>query len=165
MKRRGFLTMLGGVIAAPAIPMAAPAGYSSTAYKIAMAHAKKFPVISVAGMSKRCDLSATQAEALIKELATQGKVKLVGPSVNGKVRAASKIYTKDAWGIARTAEPRDAQREARRSKYEAGEQAKPVEAETPQLNKAAQVDVAPWLAHLHDLCRAQGMTLSPRCFA
>jgi len=159
MKRRSFLGLFGAAVAAPAIPMAAPAGYSSAAYKVAMAHAKRFPVISVAGLSKRGDLSMTQAEALIKELATQGKVKLVGPSVNGKVRAASKVYTKDAWGLVRTSESRNAKRALRRSEYKPRDHAKPVEVEAPQPQ------VAPWLAHLHDLCRAQGMTLSPRCFA
>jgi len=73
MKRRSFLGLFGAAVAAPAIPMAAPAGYSSAAYKVAMAHAKRFPVISVAGLSKRGDLSMTQAEALIKELCAARK--------------------------------------------------------------------------------------------
>ena len=163
MKRRSFLGMFGAVVAAPAIPMAAPAGYSSAAYKVAMAHAQKFPVISVAGLSKRGGLSMTQAEALIKELATHGKVKLVGPSASGRVRAASKVYTKDAWGVVRTSEPRDIQRVQRRK--EAQQHKAQKTKQQAQKVQQPKAEIAPWLAHLHDLCRAQGMALSPRCFA
>jgi len=151
MRRRSFLGMFGAAIAAPAIPMAAPASYSNAAFKVAVAHAKRFPVLSVAGLSKLGGLSQVQAEAMIRELASQGMVKLVGPSRTGTVRAASKILVNDPWGIARTKQPQNVAKVREKTSHT-----------KPQTGPR---DIAPWLAHLHDLCRVQGMTLSQRCFA
>lgn len=160
MQRRGFLRLFGAAVTTPFLPAvgaAAPAaGGAQSALAVAVAHAQKFPVISVGGLCKRCNLSAKQAEAMIRELAARDLVKLVGPARNGTVRAASKIMIGDPWGIARTSQPRPQPQpgNARQGRRPAQQHS----AET-----AGQV--APWLAHLHDLCRQRGMTLSPRCFA
>lgn len=159
MKRRGFLSMLGAVIAAPALPMAATAGQSGTAYAAAIAHAQKFPVISVSGLAKRGGLSVSQAEAMIKELASQDLVKLVGPSRSGSVRAASKILINDPWGLGRTSKPQP----KGAGKVDPQQQS----LTGPETHKAQQmrVDLDPLMAHLRRLCVDRGMTLSPRCFA
>ncbi len=155
MKRRGFLGLLGAAIGAPMMPGVGAAAPARSAFDIAVAHAQRFPVISVAGLSKHGKMTATQADAMIKRLAVEGQVKLVGPSRSGGVRAASRLFRNDHWGLARTAhEHRTAAQEARQKRLKAKRQE---QTKTPQI--------APWLAHLHDLCRAQGMVLSPRCFA
>ncbi len=150
--------MLGAALGAPMLPAAgaaAPAaGLSKSAFDVAVAHAQKFPVISTAGLSKHGKLTAEQAEAMIKWLASEGKVKLIGPSRSGAARAASRILTNDPWGIARTAQERQA----------AATQKRAAEAQEPDV-QPARAKVAPWLAHVQDICRQRGMTLSPRCFA
>lgn len=153
MKRRGFLTIIGGAVTAPFLPAvaAAPAG---GAFQVAVAHAQKYPVISVSGLSKRGNLSVAQAEQMIQRLAREGMVKLVGPSRNGSVRAASKIMINDPWGLARTSQPRPQVQTN-----------KPRQSANAAQGRSTAGDIPPWLAHLHDLCRTQGMALHPRCFA
>lgn len=151
MKRRSFLSLLGAAITAPAMPVAAA---SRDLMQVAVAHARKYPVISVSGLSKRGGMSVQQAEAMIRKLAGEGMVKLVGPAPSGGVRAASRIMVGDPWGIARTAKERQA------AAIRNGQRA--------QAHRAARVvekRQATWLTHLHDLCRANGYTLSPRAQA
>lgn len=163
MRRRGFLRMLGAAIAAPAMPLTASAGgYSRSAFKVALAHAQRFPVVSVAGLAKRGGLSIDQAEAMIRELARQDMVRLVGPSVSGKPRAASKILVNDPWGIARTSQDRAAARMERQPQQE---DADLNASETVENDEKPHAHTPLWIAHLHELCRSQGMPLSPRCFA
>lgn len=152
MKRRGFLSMLGAVIAAPELPMAATAGQSGTAYAAAVAHAQKFPVISVSGLAKRGGLSMSQAEALIKELASQDLVKLVGPSRTGSVRAASKILINDPWGLGRTSKPKHASAQTDTNDHR----------RQASGSDDMRVDLDPLLVHLRQMCVDYGMTLSPR---
>ncbi len=151
--------MLGAAMSAPLMPVAGAAAPSRTAFAVAVAHAQRFPVISVAGLAKHGKISPSEADAMIKRLALEGKVKLVGPSRSGGVRAASRILTNDPWGIARTTSDRQAAARIEKAKTQDRT------ASTKAHAKPRAGDVAPWLAHLHDLCRARGMTLSPRCFA
>ena len=155
MKRRGFLGMLGAVLSAPALPTMALAGAPGGAWKAAILHAQKFPVISVAGLANRCGVSLDQADAMIKELAARDMVKLVGPSATGRVRAASKILTNDPWGLGRTSKPQPASAKA-----------KPQQNKTKatQAPKSESPYIEPWLAHLRKLCVDRGMTLQPQCF-
>lgn len=154
MKRRGFLGMLGAVLSVPALPSVALAKAPGSAFKAAILHAQKFPVISVAGLANRGGLSTVQAEAMIKELAARDMVKLVGPSKSGSVRAASKILTHDPWGLGRTSQS----------------QKSVTKPESRQAHRSADENtqsllVEPWLAHLRQLCVDRGMTLHLRCFA
>lgn len=151
IKRRGFLAMLGAAVSAPALPVAAA---SRDLMQVAVAHARKYPVISVGGLSKRGAMTVPQAEAMIGKLAQKGMVKLVGPSPSGGARAASKIMVGDPWGLARTAHER--QTAALRRDHAD---------QTRRTAKATAPSVPPWIAHLHEICRADGLTLHPRCFA
>lgn len=151
IKRRGFLAMFGAAVSAPALPMAAP---SRDLMQVAVAHARKYPVISVGGLSKRGAMTVPQAEAMIRKLAHEGMVKLVGPSPSGSARAASKIMVGDPWGLARTAQER--QTAALRRDHAA---------QSRRVARATAKSVPPWIAHLRGICRAEGMTLHQRCFA
>jgi len=167
MRRRGFLGLFGAAVATPLMPMGASAGasatYSRAAFRAAVAHAQKFPVISVVGLSKRGGLSMPQAEAMIKELASKDMVKLVGPSRSGRVRAASKILKNDPWGIARTSQERHIAR-SNANKKELEQKAKDVRDRKLNQTRKMNVDLDPLLAHLRQLCLRQDMTLSPRCY-
>ena len=153
MKRRGFLGLLGAAVTAPLMPAVGAAAPARSAFAVAVAHAERFPVISAGGLSKHGNMTIAQADALIKRLGREGVVKLVGPSRSGAVRAASRVFKNDHWGLGRTA--RERQAATQKAKAE----------QPPAEPEAAEQQIAPWLAHLHDLCRQQGMTLSPRCFA
>lgn len=153
MKRRSFLTMLGAVAAAPFVPATAvpAAGYSRASFGLAVAHAQKYPLLSVGGMAKQIGVTPVEARAIITEMSRDGMVKLLGPASRGRVLAASNILTNDPWGFARTSQPR---RESAASK-EQGHR-------TERAGRDKPFD--PMLAYLHDLCRSRGMTLHPRCF-
>jgi len=85
------------------------AGYTRTTYELAIAHAKKYPLVSVGGLSKRIGIATPQAEAIIKQMSSEGMLGVLNPTRPGTVKATSKICTKDVWGLRRTSEPRAVQ--------------------------------------------------------
>ena len=147
MKRRGFLTMFGAAIAAPALPMAAPAPaaavYNRYMYGLAVFHARTRAHVSARGLALGLKVTTAQAEAMIAEMASGGLVKPVGAS---NVRAVSNILKPDAWGLSRTAAKQRS--EVRKAK---------------RLVNAAQPDVSPLMAHLHEMCRDAGFAVHVLC--
>jgi hypothetical protein len=155
--RRNFLGMLGAAVAAPLIPMVAPAaGYSRATYELAIGHAKRFPLVSVSGMSKRIGILAPQAEAIISEMSSEGIVGVINPTRPGTVRASSNIFTNDVWGIKKTSKPRPTEVASKAKSRQHKMQAKSATVD-------ANIDLM--LAHLRELSVSRGMTLHPRCFA
>ena len=150
MKRRNFLQFLGAAIAAPALPAIAPAATAATynrySYGLAVFHARTRAHVSARGIAYCLKVPVAQAEAMIAEMTTNGLVKPVF-GAGGNVRAVSNILRLDAWGL-------DAANRKARS-------------ETRKTRKASrqQANSDTMMAHLHQLCRDYGMTLSPRCGA
>jgi hypothetical protein len=154
MKRRNFLGMLGAAIAAPMMPMAtSAAGYSRTTYELAIAHAKKYPLVSVSGMSKRIGISTPEANAIINKMSSEGMLGVINPTRPGTVRASSKIFVNNVYPIRPTSEAR-AQEPAPKSE--------PHRIRAASQDTNANIDLM--LAHLRGLCVQRGMTLSARCY-
>ncbi len=157
MKRRGFLALLGGAIAAPLVPSmggaATVASYNRYTYGLAVFHARTRAHVSARGLSHCLKVSLPQAEAMITEMSTNGLVRPVLGASGGHVRAVSNILKPDMWGLERSArQARSARRRAR------------LEGRTGD-HQAARVDTSAMMAHLHQICRDYGLALSPRCGA
>lgn len=151
MKRRSFLTMLGAAVAAPLTPaIGSAAGYSRTTYDLAILHAKKFPLVSVGGLSKRIGIATPQAEAIIKQMSSEGLLGVLNPTRPGTVKASSKIFVNPNAGLAKAYERRQTH-------------TKTVRDETAHTQSQPKVSVM--FEHLHKLCASNGMTLSPRCLS
>lgn len=112
MKRRGFLTMLGAAVTAPALPAVssapAAAAYNRYMYGLAVFHARTRAHVSARGIAYCLKVSTAQAEAMIAEMTKNGLVKPVF-GAGGNVRAVSNILNTDTWGtsgVARRAERR-----------------------------------------------------------
>lgn len=152
MQRRSFLRMIGAAVAAPMMPAIGSAGgFSSTTYDLAILHAKKFPLVSVGGLSKRIGIGKPQAEAIIEKMSSDGLLGALNPTRPGTVKASSKIFVNPNAGLAKAYERR---------------QAKAAKAKQDQrVQRETQPQVSAMFAHLHQLCTAQGMGLSPRCFS
>lgn len=154
LRRRNFLGLIGAAAAAPMMPMgASAAGYSRASYVAAIAHANKFPMVSIGGMIKNLGVTADQAEAILGAMDREGLVKILAkPSQRNGVHAASKVLKGDHWGLIRTGTSRP-------STANANDRSKPNAADANALN------ADPMMAHLYDLCRTKGFALSERCIA
>jgi len=149
VKRRGFLTMLGAATLAPALPaVSAPAAatYNRYMYGLAVFHARTRAHVSAAGIAYRLKVTTAQAEAMMVEMTAKGMITPVAGKP-GAMRATSNILKGGVWD---TAEVKKAAQKR----------------ETLQ-GEPAEVQTAPkdWIAHLQQICRDQGMSLSERCFA
>ncbi len=163
MRRRSFLGLFGAAIAAPALPAAAPAvGYSRASYGLAVAHAQKYPLVSIKGLIKRVGLSPTQAEAVFQKMSADGLLGVAYRTRVGTCHATSKICTNEAWRVVGTTGGSTVTTKQPASSKVASD--RPA-AEVPHRTKAMHLDVKldDMLAHLHDLCLSCGMPLSPKC--
>ena len=105
MKRRSFLRALGATVAAPLLPVAgSAAAYSRGTYGLALAHAKKYPFVSVRGMTTRLGVTGAQAEALLAEMSSKGVLGGINASYNGAGLATSKVFVKPVIAPAKTAQ-------------------------------------------------------------
>ena len=156
MRRRSFLGLFGAALAAPALPMAAPAaGYSQASYGLAVAHAQKYPLVSVMGLTKRIGLSPTQAQAVIQKMSAEGVLGAINPLRPGTAHAVSNVCTNDAWRAvcANKAHP------IAKADFKTGPSVKTAK----PCKGFGDVDLTDMFAHLHDMCLSKGMALSPRC--
>lgn len=155
MRRRNFLGLLGAALAAPMMPAASSAaGAARTTYGAAIAHAQKYPMVSIAGMSKRVGVSTQQAEALLRRMSSEGligKLKITAP---GRIHAPSKIFTNETYQMIQTAKLQK-EHAARMKAHRDMVQAQP--------EARAGTDLTQMITHLRKICTAQGMTLAPRC--
>ena len=155
MKRRGFLSMLGGAFAAPLLPSvsfaaATKAAYPASALHAAIYHAQQrvnFPVFSLA---KQLRLDLGQAEALMADMSKRGILGPMQGSTQAGRWARSKVWTHPMANAA-------AARDAAHSKRAADQTL----AKEPR--RYTEPDLSQFMAHLYDICRTQGMTLHPRC--
>ena len=151
MQRRSFLRMIGAAVAAPMMPaLGSAGGISRTTYDLAILHAKKFPLVSVGGLSKRIGIAKPQAEAIIKKMSSDGLLGVLNPTRPGTVKASSKIFVNPNVGLAKAYERRQSHAKS---------------AKDQKAARHAQPNVSAMFAHLHKLSTACGMTLSPRCFS
>ncbi len=159
IRRRGFLGMLGAAIAAPMVPVAAPSsvGFSRASYGLAMAHAQKYPLVSVRGLVNRLGLSAPEAKAIITRMSSEGVLGTIAPTRPGTVFAASKVYSGQTVTTAATAATRAKRPVMKRSKSVTKDiripQTKPVK------RLGYDVDLSAMMAHLRDLCTARDMAV------
>jgi hypothetical protein len=129
--------------------MAAPAaGYSKATYGVALAHAKKFPFVSVRGLSARAGVTGSQAEAILARLSSDGVLGSVQNTRPGAGHAVSKVFENQ------TLVP------MRMSSRAAAPKAK----RWARTTQTTHADIDLMMAHLRDLCTSRGMTLSPRCY-
>lgn len=156
MRRRSFLGMFGAAVAAPALPMAMPvAGVSQASYGLAAAHAQKYPLVSVMGLTKRIGLSPAQAQAVIQKMSAEGVLGAVNPLRPGGAHAVSNVCTNDAWRGVLVNQPKP----IAKADFKTGSSVKPAK---PRKG-FGEVDLIDMFAHLHDMCLSRGMTLSPKC--
>lgn len=158
MKRRGFMQLLGAALAAPALPAVAPAatvaGYNRYTYGLAVFHARTRAHISARGLAHCLKVTPAQAQAMIAEMSSSGLVTPVIGSTGAKVRAVSNILRPDTWGLdAAARKARSADRRARLAK------------DDERTKHYIEPDLSRFIAHLRDICIANGMALHPRCLA
>ena len=107
MKRRSFLTMIGGAALAPALPnmgaiAPATAGYSRYQYGLAVFHARCRTNVSAAGIAHRLKVTLPQAEAMMSEMV---RANYVTPVAGGtRAKAVSQIAQPDFLGFKRAAQ-------------------------------------------------------------
>ena len=137
MKRRSFLSMIGAVATVPVLPalpsVAAVAPVNQYTYGLAALHAGIEPGLPVDEMMRRFRLSSAQAEALADRLVSDGLA-----TRNAGVVKSKRMFVQNR-GFGHRAE------RAR-----------------PRATRHSRPDVSPLLAHLHDMCTACGLPLSPR---
>ena len=155
MKRRGFLSMLGGAFAAPLLPSvsfaaATKAAYPASALHAAIYHAQQRVNFSVFLLAKQLRLDLGQAEALMADMSKRGILGPMQGSTQAGRWARSKVWTHP---MANAAAARDAAHSNR-----AADQ---TSAKEPR--RYTEPDLSQFMAHLYDICRTQGMTLHPRC--
>lgn len=108
IKRRSFLGILGGAVAAPVLPTpvlakATPAAFSQTAVHAAIYHAQSRAVFSVWGLAKAANLSLDQATAVMEHLAERGILGPLQGATHGGRWASSKILQSEMLAKTRAA--------------------------------------------------------------
>ena len=149
MKRRSFLSMLGAALVAPALPAAGAPSRGLAA--LAAAHARKYPFVSVIGLSRRVGVSVREAETLLLDLSERGLVGTVNSCATGPVSACSRVFRPIPVTIPKLAGTETALRRNRAGLTRA--------TETPT---AFHVDLSAMMAHLrriasHYAARQEGM--------
>lgn len=152
LKRRSFLAMLGAAAATPALPGGAPV-LSARVKALAAAHARKYPFVSVIGLSKRVGVTTAEAEGLLAHLSQRGMVGPVRAAATGPVSAASNLF-RPAPSLAYAAQARAAARQATIAQA-ARQRAKAMLTSGPARD---------WLHHLRRLCVQNGIELHPRAY-
>ena len=158
MKRRGFLQLLGGAIAAPLMPSASfgaatKAAYPASALHAAIYHAQSRVNFSVFSLAQRLGLSLDQAQAVMTEMSSRGILGPLQGTTQAGTWARSAIWQRPAHAVAAGKVAKVA--------------AKPAVARSGQVaaRSATQANLAPFMKYLQDLCRARGMALHPQCQA
>jgi len=156
MRRRGFLQMLGGAVAAPLLPSASfatasKAAYPASALHAAIYHAQQRVNFSVFALAQQLGLRLDQAEQLMADMSARGIVGPLQGSTQAGRWARSKVWRHPVGSMNRTPK---AQRTAAEDAQVAD-----------QPDTFKEPDLSKFMAHLYDLCRSQGMALHPRCAA
>ena len=159
LKRRGFLKMLGGAVAAPLMPSvsfaaASKAAYPASALHAAIYHAQTRVNFSAFALAQKLGVAVPQAEAIMADMSARG---ILGP-LQGTTQpgrwAISKVWKRPFVDAASA-------RETVRRKAEARKRA---QANKLDQRKTSDCDLNPFLAHVRKIAQDQGFTLHPRCF-
>lgn len=145
MKRRSFLGVFSGAVAAPLMPVVpmAQAGYSQGAWTTAVAAARSRAALSVDGLARALNVSPATSEVLMRDMVKKGLLNpLVGPR-HGGFWATSKVM-------------RPGQIAALQGGSHAAKR---------KIADQAEASATDMIAHLRQLCAGQGIALSPRCLA
>ena len=148
MKRRSFIGMLGAAVTAPALPMAAP-NLTPQIKALMATHVKKYPVITVLGISNRIGVPIEEAKVLLHELSRQGVVGQVHNGTHVYMRARSHVY-----------EPSQAAVKALEARRRLEAQHGP-RRETLRSKRRYAIS-HDWLAHLRGICEKNDIPLQPR---
>jgi len=150
MRRRKFLGLFGGAIAAPMMPLPAMAAtkatYSKAALHGAIMHAQARGSFSVWGLAQAVKIPVAQAEALMGDLAKRGILGPLQGTTFGGRWATSNVLLRDT--LTATKAVQKTNNVARRR--------------SATLNQA-EPDLGPFIAHLRQVCVDYGMTLHARC--
>jgi len=152
MKRRNFLGLFGGAIAAPLIPapaIAAAPTYSKAALRGAIMHAKTRGSFSVWGLAQAVKVPVETAEVLMGDLAKRGILGPLQGTTFGGRWATSNVLLRDT--LAATQAVKNTTSPQTRG------------GQTQSQHQHAEVDLSAFLAHLRNVCVNAGMTLHPRC--
>jgi len=152
MKRRGFLQLLGGAVAAPLMPSvsfgaATKVAYPASALHAAIYHAQSRVNFSVFSLAQRLGLSLDQAQAVMTEMSSRGILGPLQGTTQAGTWARSAIWQRPAHAVA------------------TGKVAKAASAGRGHVaaKTATQANLAPFMRYLQDMCRDRGMALHPRC--
>ncbi len=147
VKRRSFLAMMGAAAATPALPSGVPS-LAPKLKALGVAHAKKFPFVSIMGLSKRLKISDHQAQELLGYLNRKGIVGPLNSSATGLSSGPSRTF--------RAAPVKTRMAEAQRARTKAARE-KALEAKARRHSDM--------MAYLRKLCVDQGVQLHPRVMA
>jgi len=147
MKRRNFLGLFGGAIAAPLIPLPAmaQAGYSKAAMHGAIMHAQTRASFSIWGLANAVKIPVAQAEALMGDLAKRGIIGPLQGTTFGGRWATSNVLLRDTLAATQAA----TQSNAKTAKF--------------KTSNATEPDLDTMIAHLRKVCTDYGLQLHPRC--
>ena len=153
LRRRGFLQMIGGALAAPLMPSASLGAASKAAYPAAALHAAIYHAqsrvnFSVFALATKLGLSLDQAEALMSDMSARGILgPLQGTTQSGRW-ALSKIWEKP---FVEAASAQSAERVSQASD------------DGTQKPTFMNVDLRPFLRSVYRIAEDQGYALHPRC--
>ena len=151
MKRRSFLSMFSAAAVAPALPSLAAGAPSRAMMGLATAHARKYPYVSVLGLSHRIGVTPKQAQALLTEMADEGIIHALKVNGTRPIYAGSKVYVAPEGSLIQRAQAqRTKQANARKLRQSARHTAS---------KDGFTVDISGLMAHLRALCADRGMTV------
>ena len=150
MKRRSFLAMIGAVATAPVLPASAGT-LTPNLRALGAAHAHKFPMVSVLGLSRRLNIPTEQAVEVLNYLRQTGLVGSSGVQASGLTSSASKVFRPIPHRIAGVGSMKRVN--VAKLKEQFAERAAP---KTPTRD---------WIAHLQGICQRNGYVLQPRAMS
>jgi len=149
MKRRMFLSMVGATAAAPALAAMPQAALPAKLKAAGLAHAQKYPMVSVLGLHRRMGIPKDQAQQVLTYLIDKGIIGKPGPIFGtGLTSATSKVFEPVPHRVefARKALKKLSTRKADKIDW----------------HKDQNSVSSDWLTHLRVLAASNGFSLSPR---
>ena len=153
MKRRHFLSLVGAAAAAPALPAMSANALPAKLKAMGLAHARKYPMVSVMGISRRMKIPQEQAQQMLTYLFDKGAIGKAGVQGTGITSAASRVF-------------RPVPHQVAVSQMKQFKPKAPVVEDPVANDQVAQVKASTdWITHLRVICVQNGFDLSPRALA